>query len=117
MVKHHGSERIDTNINHRKINKILENLSILQSISRPPGSLVEDILRNHQQPVVPSNHKTVQFPVLKQFKLEQGSNAYRSNFNNSYASRRLINLISYASNQPISYASLSFMCTLTWYTN
>jgi hypothetical protein len=46
--------------------------------------------------------------VLKHFKLEQGSNAYRSNFNNSYASRHLINLISYASDEPISYDRVSF---------
>jgi hypothetical protein len=55
-VTHHGSHRVYTKMNHRKGNDALLRLSILQSISKPPSILGEDILSNHEQPVASSSH-------------------------------------------------------------
>jgi hypothetical protein len=41
---------------HQKGNEALIKLSILQSISKPPSNLGEDILSNYEQPVASSSH-------------------------------------------------------------
>jgi hypothetical protein len=53
---HHGSEMVETSINHRKMNKNTE-LSILYPTSvSPPSSLEKEVLSNRQQTVAPNIH-------------------------------------------------------------
>jgi hypothetical protein len=50
-----GSSKVATKINHRKKKEKLSELGMLQSSSRPPSSLVENILGNDSKAVASRN--------------------------------------------------------------